>query len=606
MSSTEQKNQIISDEDIKKQAINIVQDEINAFETGEFFITENISFDMKALIRKLRKNYWGIFEKPKDKISGQDKIFVPLTESTVDAVVKNIDLDTKDINFKSKKPLATIGVSIIRALTKHFLKLNNFGEKLDQLERDSGVDGVGIWKTLKNKVKGKVQMVVKKVDPLNCYIDPTADNIQDAYRFTERILMTKDETKDMDWINKEEFQATIGLHKTEANLQGNSTTSTAKYGDVYELYGKIPKSLITGNIKDENEETDGHIIVSGVQSRKVVVHLIEEYDGLKPYEEFQFTKVAGRWVGRGPAEKLLALQLWLNMSKNIHITRSFVSQLGLFKIRQNSGITGDTLKGLVPNSAIVVKNMDDIQQFNVSEASDISFKDEADIINWAQRTTSAFEAATGEALPSQATATEAAIQSQSSQSQFVLIKEQLGMFLDRWLMRHALPIMIESLTEDEIISIVGNTDELKEFDNQIIEANVSRVVFKEIEKTGFSPPEEKIDEVRAGISKQLQRLGKERFVRIKKALLNITDYLLDIQITNEKQDISILSKNLISLLSLAPEYRTQIVRTLFDNFGLSFREDEREEVPPELMGARGRQQVGTQIPQEELQQAITR
>lgn len=598
----------LDNETIERQAISLVNDERVAWDNSIAFVTDRVAFKMKDLIRNVRRNYWGIFEAPIDPLTGKEKIWIPLTESTVDAVVKNCDLDTKDINFSSRKPFAVIGTSILRSITRYFLDKNKFGEKLDQLEKDGAIDGVAVWKTFKEKINGKVQMVVKKVDALNIYIDPTADNIQDAYRFTERALMTPTEISEMsDWINTENLKGELGLHPTDRDLKGTTTGTTIKTRDVYELWGKIPLSLITGKKKDEKEEVGGRIVVSGLETPGgEKLHLIRRNrKGLKPYEEFQYNKIAGRWAGRGVGEKLLFLQLWINIIKNIHINRSYVSQLGLFKVRKGRGLTPQMFSKLSANGVITVQDMGDIEPLIIQEASNASYKDEDIISNWAMRTTSAFEVVTGEQLPSGTTATATAIQSRSSQSQFVLVKEQLGMFLDRWLMKHALPIMIDTLDENELVNIVGSVEQLKEFDRVIIEQKTKEFAYKKTEETGFTPTDIELDMVREQLTKQVEGLGKDRFVRIKKSLLKLVDYQLEVMITNEKQDVGVLSKNLLAALGIAPEFRTQILQKLFDIIGLDFRPEEREEVPAGLTRAmRPPAEFGTQSPEKQLTQAV--
>lgn len=607
MANTKEKKIDLRDE-IEREAISIVDNEVNAWKDSVVFVTERVAFDMRNLIRDVRKNYWGIFDNPIDPITGREKIWIPLTESTVDAVVKSIDLDTKDVNFTSNKPNSSIGVSILRSVARHFLRNFCFGEKLDQLEKDGSIDGVAVWKTWKEKVNGEVKMIVKKVDTLNCYLDPTSDNIQDAYRFTERALLTPTEISKMDgWINTKDIAGVVGLHPSESDLRGTdraSVRSSVKMVDVYEMWGMIPKYLITGKKEDKETEIKGRIIMSGIESGDKRVHLVEERDDeFKPYEEFQMDKVSGRWIGRGIGEKLLFLQLWLNTVKNTHINRSYVSQLGLFKVKQGSGLNTEIFSNLSTNGAIMVKNMEDIQQMVVQDASASAYRDEAGIIDWSQRVTSAFEVITGEKLPADTTATAATIQTRNAQSKFVLVKEQLGMFLDRWLMRHCLPIMIETLKEDELVSIIGSADELKEFDKELVETATNKFAIERTEETGFTPTEEELDFVREGLNKKIQKLGKERFVRIKKGLLKLIDYNLDIMITNEKQDVGVLAKNLISAIQVAPEFRTQITKKLFEILGLDFRESEKDEITPEIAQMMGRARLGTQSPERSVMKA---
>src|SRR5262245_51436058 len=110
----------ITSEDIKKndilmEAVKLVRDDVGAYEDATAFVTEDVAFHIRSLIRRLRKNYWGIFEEPIDPHTKREKIWVPLTEIVVDDVVKNIDLDQKDVNFRAKKPAGIEFTEVLRA-----------------------------------------------------------------------------------------------------------------------------------------------------------------------------------------------------------------------------------------------------------------------------------------------------------------------------------------------------------------------------------------------------------------------------------------------------------------------------------------------------------
>jgi hypothetical protein len=319
------KRRSISNKDIEARAVGIVRNEKIRWELATAFVTPRVNFKMRQLIRILRKNYYGVFDQPYDEMTGIEKIWYPLTEINVEAVVKNIDLDQKDIGFRAKTPDSYGITDITRAFVKDKLDKIHFGQKLDDFERMLAIDGTAVWKTVEEDGK----MLILPVDLLNIYIDPTTPSIQEAYRFTERSLMFPEEILGMTgWINTEGVEANVteGLPRTDPFWMNRTMqfNSNVKMVDVYELWGKIPESLITGLAADENNEIEGHIVVSNIDSPgKERLHLIErntkrdaEGNYAKPYEECWYTRVPNRWYGRGVAEKLLMLQVYANIMFN--------------------------------------------------------------------------------------------------------------------------------------------------------------------------------------------------------------------------------------------------------------------------------------------------
>jgi len=567
--------------DIEREAIKIVENEKNQWEDAVAFVTEKVAFNMRNLIRQLRKNYWGIFNTPTDPTTGRKKIWVPLTESMVEAVVKNIDLDTKDINFRAKKPESQRLTSLVRAVVKNYLDNTFFGEDLDMLERDESIDGTAVWKTIEDKNdEGKLIPKRIRVDVLNAYIDPTAPSIQEAYRFTERSLMYPDEVMAMDWMNNKEIRGVEGLARIDGafNNMGNTTD---KLVDVWELWGKIPKWLITGKKKDE-EEIDGHIIVSGIENPgQQRVHVLEENKkGKKPYEESWYTRISGRWYGKGIAEKVMMLQLWLNTIVNIRINRSYVSQLGIFKIKKGAGVTAQSISRLAANGAIVVNNMDDLEQLIQQEASQASYKDEEIINSWAQKVTSAFEVVTGEALPASTPATNAVIQSRNAQSQFVLVKEGLGMFLQRWIKRHVMPILMKNIKLGDLVRYSDDPDKLRSFDEYKVNWEMYKILDK-MDKQGALLDPIAVERARQAALDKLQGMGADRFIKVADNM-NPTEYDVQVYVTNEEIDLAVLADKLAQALQFAPEYRDQVLPQLFDTLGVGpFKAPPRQPIQPD-------------------------
>jgi len=60
--------------DIERAALSLVSNEKVGWETATAFVTEKVAFNMRNLIRQLRRNYWGVFEQPVDPQTGRKKI----------------------------------------------------------------------------------------------------------------------------------------------------------------------------------------------------------------------------------------------------------------------------------------------------------------------------------------------------------------------------------------------------------------------------------------------------------------------------------------------------------------------------------------------------
>lgn len=557
---------------IQEEASKIVSGVWNNNQDQSVFVTDKVAFMMRNLIKLLRKNYWGIFDEPNDPITGRKKIWIPVTESTVEGVVKNIDIDAKDINFRAKKSSAVALTGLVRSAVKRHLDDMFFGELLDETERQMCIDGTAVWKTIEKKDEdGKYSFEVYQVDLLNFAIDATSKNIQEASGVVERALITKEEFDEMDVsFNKEEVELTRIASPNDVDLDV-SNQSNVDMVEMFEYWGLIPERLIDG--KEKNKKlVNGRILCSG--KKKFIVHEIEKLKGeYKPYEEVRYNKIAGRWYGKGPAEKIMMLQTWMNTIVNIRINRSYVSQLGLFKIRKGSGITAQQLSKLGENGAIELTNLADLEQLVMQEASQASYKDEDNILSWVERVTNSFQIVTGEQLPASTPATTAVIQNRNAQSAFTMVKEELGMFLQRWMTRHVLPIIKKNLTKDEIIQLTDSPEELRAIDDKIINGLAVKELRK-IKESGKLVNEQQVLNAIDTARQKFEQMGDQRFFKIIEDL-ELTEYDTTVTITNEDIDKAVAVTNLISMLQTTAQLPqlgidpADVARQIFDLMGLT-------------------------------------
>lgn len=565
---------MMQDSDVFARAVGIVRGEKQRWEVATAFVTDRVSFKMRQLIRIMRKNYYGIFDVPVDQYTGLEKTWYPLTEINVEAVLANINIDQKDIQFRSKTPDGYDVTEITRAAVKDKLHKMYFEQKLNDFERMLCIDGTAVWKTYEENGK----LIVQLVDLLNIYIDPTTPSIQEAYRFTERALMFPEAIKQMNgWINTEgiEYNVPEGLPRTDPYWMNRATqvNSNVRLLDVYEMWGMIPLSLITGNVNDDTKEVQGHIVVSGIDSPgRERVHLIElnkkvdaEGNALKPYEEAWYTRVPNRWYGRGIAEKLLTLQVYSNIVFNVRINRSRISQLGLFKMRKGAGVTPQMLARLPSNGVVVLNNMDDLEQMQVAEVGESSYKDEDTINNITQRLTSAFNIATGENLPSDTPATTSAIQNQNAQTSFTLIKNGVATFLERWMDRHALRIIAKELTAGEIVRITSDEQTFSQLIEKIVMWKALDALQSSFAKGYLPTPQEIQKEIQHATEKM--RKG-DAFVELVRDVM-ADELETEMYVTNDELNTSVNIQNLMTMLQLAPQYSDQIIQQTTDLMGLS-------------------------------------
>ena len=450
-------------QEIQRQAIGTLTEFINKHEEGNFQISRNKIMRMRFLLDTIRENYFGVFKKDKDLI-GQQKIFYPLTEALVWENVKNIDLDTKDVNTKANNPNQYGTAVIVRNMVRDWMGKNQFGEQINDDLMYFALDG----HIVKKKVYDICEQVKKKalkterIDLRNIFRDMAGGSLQ-VEDFIERSIQDVSylkETYQGKWINLDKLKG--GSKVPDIHNEDKLEESVSPEIDLYEAYMKIPKSWITGRAGDSETWVNGKIIASGLVSGSALIHRIEEWNKVRPYEEAKFEEAPGRWLGRGIGEKAIYLQLYLNTIYNVRRNNNLALMNQLFQFREGSGVTPEKMAKLFAGGAIGVQQVGDIARIDTRNINFTeSINEEQNVVQMANRIASSQEASTGEALPASTPATNAIIQARAVKTSFQLRQERFGLFLSILFKRQLLPDFYKIYTKDEALRLIGEEETSK-------------------------------------------------------------------------------------------------------------------------------------------------
>lgn len=558
--------------DVEAAAIALVKGEVSAYENPHYRITEDISFDIFNLIRQCRKNYHGVFDKPKDATTGRDKIHPRLTMAVVEGVVKSIDMDMKHWSWRSavgRKGIPT--AQILRLASHKHMKNTFFGEMLDENERTMCIDGTAITKSWIKTVNGKEKLVTVPVDRLNFYIDPTARSIADAHRVTERAVKTVSQVKSMDWENTNDLEGNSNLN---SNPVEGSEQKTSKDVDVYETWGQIPEWIVKNDpsLMASGKEIEAQIVTSGIKSDHPRLHLIEENkkkdregNPIRPYVEMRYRKIQGRWDGLGVAEQIWTLEMWKALTINTRINRNTLAQLGIFTVKKDRGIAPNALSRIASNGVIRVRDHDDIAQLPIAEAGAGSYKDEEVIEDLAQKLTGAFEVAVGDALPASTTATNGAIMDKNASKTWKVVRDQIGYWGTKWSDWHLKPYIGNQIKKGEILSVTGDMAEFDKMRKQAVAYLVDKKMEELFEQKKF-PTAEAVQRAFASAEERIMQDGSLFFEVMGDIILDGVD--AEVQITNEDLNVGVLMNNIIQLMQIDQEATPYYREVIADLMGI--------------------------------------
>src|SRR3990167_11262862 len=524
-------------DDFELQALSTMHSEKVQWDEMAVNVTKRVQYLMKNVVDQARRYYAGVFENQYDEVTGDKKIWVPLTKTAVGSVNKSIDLDTKDILVMPGRPSAVPIVPAIKAMIENLFKKINFGQLLNNFTEVVSTDGTVIVKSdiEINPTTKKKEIRSRIVDFMNFWTDPAAENLQESPTI-EREVLTKLEIQSYSevWDNVDKIQYTNQPNRLTDILSVSS--SSVPCAEIWERWGPIPKSWVTKDIKDNDTLIEGHIVASGIGIPKVI-HKIEKNprkDGRKPYEECWYRRVPGRWPGEGIPEMLFGLQEYTNEVINTRRANNKVLQNGIFLIRKGSGITPDMLNAITAGGGLSVTNINnDIKQLNTQDFRQSSYTDEDRIQLMADRVSGAFDINRGEVGRASVSATATLARDRNIRDTFILVQENIGFFIERLIRFQYIPYLKETLTEKDIIKITGDADFLAAIDNQIVKTHINKFISESINKDGFKPAQQIIDQYTTKQVTMLKDMGKQRFIKYFNGLFD-AEVDIDIHVTDEK------------------------------------------------------------------------
>ena len=208
------------------------------------------------------------------------------------------------------------------------------------------------------------------VDLLDFFVDPNAENIDNARWCGHRTYETKSE------IQKK--------HDNEIyNIDWKKITASNSYNKAKQE--RMASIGIAINNSSANSEDDLYEVIHYWEDNKHVVIIERSYIAKeeenpywhkkKPYDFARYDAIPGEFYGKGIMDRIEPLIDELNTYRNMRIDYAAMSNRRMFKYKKGSGITRKDLTWR-PNGLIAVNEMDDIQEIGIQNVSPQMFNQE--------------------------------------------------------------------------------------------------------------------------------------------------------------------------------------------------------------------------------------
>ncbi len=493
--------------------------------------------------------------------AGRDKLFFNIVIPPCEVAMRMLNVDTKNIRLWPLNPKSYFSTYLLEKELKYWLKRHKLGILLNQLAAEAPRFG--------SVVLEKTTEGAEMVDLRRLILDPTVDKIQDSRFVTTIHYMTSSQLRETKGWDTESIETAIERFSNtnteepyEDQYVNVNVMKSTPYIKVFKRYGEVPTWWVDDKkkpgTKDGDELTKALFIVAGAD------WLMKNNDGKPigdlgvvlfkskwvkewPFKDFHYMKTKGRWLGIGVVEMLFDTQVRINELKNQKRVGMEISQLHLFQTRDSS-IVRNVLTDLQSGDLMISKSGIEPIQNGQGRFPESEFKNEEESYhNQTDKLSFAYEALRGDTGDASTPLGTTQIAVAQGTSVFAFKKENLALFLQEYFNDLVLPQLMKDLNADHIMRFTGNTQELQKLDDAASEVYANDYVKQEILK-GNSMTKDMFDLAKQKATAEYQKMGENRFLKIKDAFYDDAEFEFDFLVTDEQADPAKMATNIQAVI----------------------------------------------------------
>lgn len=512
--------------------------------------------------------------------NADDRIFFNVVIPPCEVAMRMLNIDTKNIRLWPMNPKSQFSTYLLEKELKVWLKGNKFAKVLNQLAEEAPRYGSVV---LEKTVDG-----ADVVDLRRLILDPTVQNIGDSRFVTTITYMTPTQLREAKGWDAKAVEDAIARYQTyntqepyEDQYVNVNLMRSTPYIKVYKRYGEVPAEWLNSNLKGTKEGAKmvrALFIVAGpdwmaknaegnsTQDMGCIL-FSSKWQKKWPFKDFHYMKTRGRWLGIGIVEMLFDVQERVNEMKNQKRVAMQISSLHLFQTKDKS-IVRNVLTDLQSGDLILAGKDGGIEPISTEERNLPAFKDEEESYSaQADKLSFAYEAIRGDTSDaSQSTLGQTQIAVAQGTSVFAFKKENLSLFIQDFFNDLVMPQLMKDLTPEHVMRFTGSAQELQKLDQAAAEIHANDYVKSEI-LSGRFPKKEDFEAAKQQALSAYQKLGENRFIKMKDSFYDDAEFEFDFLVTNEQADPSKMAANIQSVLgemaSLQPMLSDPRVKLLF-------------------------------------------
>lgn len=544
--------------------------------------------------------------------NGRRKMFFNISKYRCEVATRMLNFDTKDLRLVAEDFESSMPAFLLSKEFQQWLKSSAFSRTLNQIAEQLPRYGSFVLKKTGNGAQ--------KVDLRRFAMDPTVERVWDSPFLVQKHYMTESQIRRKKGWNEEAKKRLLATQPTVVEKPSYedgrviTRTGSTNYYEIFERYGEVRKSWITGKESDYDEIVRGMFVtaqsigpIAGVTTQTPPAYspndMAEVLFGGEwtkdtfPYFDFHYYKTEGRWLGVGVVEDLFTAQERENEMSNQKRISMEISALQIFQTNAAT-ILQNLLTDMRNGDVVKIAGSGTLTPV-ATEARDLgSFtQEEQRYDQLADRLSFAYDATRGESIGKSTPATNAVLQNNAATGVFDFKKENIGIDLRYFLLDWVLPQLKKDLTPEHILRFTGSMSDMRRVDDVIVEVMTRQEQADRLLK-GNIVTQEDTQLIKDQIRVQLGKRGGERWIKVIQGCYKDIKADFDFIITNEQKDVQTISSNMFTILSAVaanPEMlKNPLTRSLLKKYSevigipsveLDFADADAQDMEQRSMGA---------------------
>ena len=384
---------------------------------------------------------------------GRDKPFFNIVTAAVNIWYRATDIDRKDIRFKATKASDYLLSFLATAKLQEWMRKSLFGQFLNKWGLSLARYGSSVLEFI--EANGELNMSVLSWN--NLIVDSVDFN---ANPLVKILYLTPAELR-----KKKEYDQELVEKLIESSAESRETLDRQKkdnknnYIKIYEIHGELEKSYLTGKESDDGEYVQQMQVVSCVSKEKGKYDDFVLYNGKekKSHMITHLIEAEGMTLSMGAVKHLFQAQWMVNHSeKNTKDYLDAISKV-IYQTADpnyaNKNVLNDIEHGFIAVYD-ATKAPSGLTQIQHSTSDITAFQNFATRWqNLAQEISSTPDILQGKSLPSGTAYRQAAIIQQESHSNFEIMVENKGMYIEQMMRDFIIPYLKKQLnTKEEVVA----------------------------------------------------------------------------------------------------------------------------------------------------------